>query len=44
MKCSFCFFLEFISKYVKYYKDRTKNLWGFAKNEKMVRFFRMRVL
>ena len=30
MKCSFCFFLEFRSKYVKYYKDRTGNLWGFA--------------
>lgn len=38
MKCSFCFFLEFISKYVKYYKDRTKNLWDLLKNEKMVDF------
>jgi len=26
----FLLFLEFISKYVKYYKDRTRNLLGFA--------------
>ena len=26
----FLLFLEFTSKYVKYYKDRTGNLWGFA--------------
>ena len=30
MKCSFCFFLEFVSKYVKNYNFKAGNLWGFA--------------
>lgn len=38
MKCSFCFFLEFRSKYVKNYNFKTGNLWDLLKNEKMVDF------